>query len=286
MDTMTPDADERRLTEYLLGQLPPDEAAALEERYLGDPAVHDQLRAVERDLIDRYVRGELSDAETFERRYLSSPSRRAKVEFARALMQTLAPPVSGSARAGPGTWWAPHLSGVPAWPLAAGIAVAMAGAWLVFTLSRSGPGPASAPGVAATDKSQVPGATPLPGSSSTAVTPQPSVALLVLVPSAVRASDAAPATVPIGGETAVRLQLEMEAADYPQYRVIVREADGREVWREDGLTPARSGAGPSVATTIPARRLVEGDYTVRVAGFGAGGDIDEVSGYAFRVVRP
>src|SRR5688572_28098839 len=79
---------EERLFEYLLGQLSEDEQAQIEQRYLADPDFHEEILAAERELIDRYVYGELANRELFETHFLSSPGRRQRVEFARALMQS------------------------------------------------------------------------------------------------------------------------------------------------------------------------------------------------------
>ena len=81
--------DETKMIQYLLGQMDPEEQARLEERYMADPESRQELEAAERDLIDQYVRGELADPEQFEKYFLNSPRRRQKVEFARALMQSL-----------------------------------------------------------------------------------------------------------------------------------------------------------------------------------------------------
>lgn len=110
------------------------------------------------------------------------------------------------------------------------------------------------------------------------------MATLVLVPNAARASADMP-TLAIDAGAEVRLQLELEAADYPSYRVVVRTAEGREIWRQDGLTATRSPSGPSIVSTVPGGRLADDDYTVSVAGVTDAGDVDQVSGYTFRAQR-
>ena len=78
---------ERLLTDYLLGKLSEDEMSSIEDAFFADDDLYDQLEASKRDLIDRYVRGELnaSDRESFKRRFLSLPGRQEKVKFARVL---------------------------------------------------------------------------------------------------------------------------------------------------------------------------------------------------------
>ena len=81
--------DETLLVRYLLGGLPEDEQVRVEERAFSDREYLGIIEAVEADLIDAYVRGELSasDRQQFERRFLASRERRTKVEFARALAE-------------------------------------------------------------------------------------------------------------------------------------------------------------------------------------------------------
>jgi voltage-gated potassium channel Kch len=79
--------DELRLLRYLLGDLPDEELDEIEELYLEDSNLFEQLVLVEDDLIDDYVRGELSphDRKLFEMNYLISPGRKEKVANAIAV---------------------------------------------------------------------------------------------------------------------------------------------------------------------------------------------------------
>src|SRR5215470_3409655 len=84
--------DELLLVKYLLGDLSQEEQAQIEDRAFADPDYLVVLQAVEVDLIDAYVNGELSAAERrrFERQFLVSPERRKKVAFARDLARVAA----------------------------------------------------------------------------------------------------------------------------------------------------------------------------------------------------
>lgn len=74
------------ITDYLLGSLPEAETEYFDELSVTDDEFADALKSAENDLIDSYIRGELSDSnlEKFKTRYLVSPLRREKVEFAKA----------------------------------------------------------------------------------------------------------------------------------------------------------------------------------------------------------
>ena len=82
---------EELLARYLLGDLSEAEQSAIEDRAFEDRQFAKNILAVEAELIDQYVRGELAGAERqkFETRFLASAERRRKVEFANALRDLL-----------------------------------------------------------------------------------------------------------------------------------------------------------------------------------------------------
>lgn len=140
---------DKHIIEYLLGALPADETERLDELSFSDDEFAGRLRAVENDLVDAYVRGELAgDLRTrFESNYMSTPMRRQRIAFARSLATAVnrAPLVdagreqkrlSAPSAASPGVkrdfggWFrlAPRL----AWGLAAATVLLLAAsAWLV-----------------------------------------------------------------------------------------------------------------------------------------------------------
>ena len=78
---------EKLIAQYLLGELPEEQQVEIEDRAFSDKDYLARITAVENDLIDEYVRGELStaDRQRFETRFLASAERRKRVEFAKAL---------------------------------------------------------------------------------------------------------------------------------------------------------------------------------------------------------
>jgi len=93
--------DDYKIELYLVGALAEDETERLDEMSLTDDIFADRLRSVENDLVDGYVRGELSGAlaEGFKTHYLASPRRREKVRFAQALhsLKVVREPVGAAA---------------------------------------------------------------------------------------------------------------------------------------------------------------------------------------------
>lgn len=84
-------SDEELLVRYLLGDLPEETQAEIEDRAFQDREYLQEILAAESDLIDEYVRGGLSDSRRrlFDSRFLASAERRQKVEFAKALANVL-----------------------------------------------------------------------------------------------------------------------------------------------------------------------------------------------------
>lgn len=78
--------DNRKIVDYLLGNLPETEAEHFDELSFTDDEFAARLESAEKDLIDSYVNGELSEIERekFKSHYLASPLRRDKVRFAEA----------------------------------------------------------------------------------------------------------------------------------------------------------------------------------------------------------
>jgi anti-sigma factor RsiW len=78
--------------QYLLGTLSDEESAQMEERYFSDDAKFEDFEIAEEELIDRYVRGELSEFERnqLERTIAASPRLKERVQFARVWKDKLA----------------------------------------------------------------------------------------------------------------------------------------------------------------------------------------------------
>jgi hypothetical protein len=93
------DQNDQRIIRYLLNELSDEDQARFEEAYLADGSLFEQVRAVEEELIEDYVKGNLSSSEhrLFERHYLASEQRRARIETARQLVHLCSleqPPVA------------------------------------------------------------------------------------------------------------------------------------------------------------------------------------------------
>jgi len=117
------------------------EEQELEDRYIADDSYFEHLVTIEEELIDAYVAGQLSRDERrdFEQHFLSSPQRRQRIEFARALIVKAAekgaaiPPVVSTveqqsrSRTWPAFWRMPQP--VPQFLALAALVVLALGSW-------------------------------------------------------------------------------------------------------------------------------------------------------------
>src|SRR5262245_16757304 len=101
--------DDRTLQRYLLGALTVEETEQLDELSIVDSEFALRLGAVEHDLVDSYVKGELSGEalDRFKSHYLPVSVRRGKVDFAETFNAD-EPATRGEAE--DGTAWPPPSS--------------------------------------------------------------------------------------------------------------------------------------------------------------------------------
>lgn len=84
--------DEKRIDSYLFNEMPETERSELEDRFVGDDLLFAGIAERENDLVDRYVRNELSEGDRarFERSLDGLPARRQKVANASVLREFIA----------------------------------------------------------------------------------------------------------------------------------------------------------------------------------------------------
>ena len=83
--------EDTKLRQFLLGQLDRENEGEVEGLLFTNEEIFDQCGALEHDLIDAYIRNELTEAERqlFERRFLTNPEQLSKVKVAFALKHEL-----------------------------------------------------------------------------------------------------------------------------------------------------------------------------------------------------
>ena len=82
---MSRQGNQSEIERYFLGSLSEEEKATLEEKYFSDDTAYEDMQIAEDELIDQYVRAELSneDSERFAAMVAQSPRLAERVEFAR-----------------------------------------------------------------------------------------------------------------------------------------------------------------------------------------------------------
>lgn len=262
--------DEALIVSYLLGELDEGDRTRLEEQFLREADYRELIRAVEDDLIDDYVRGELSphQRDLFERQFTTLPHRARKVELARALNKALSDGRGVSAAASaPLAFPSRHRSVSRAlrYPLAAAAVLLLGfGVWFVQT-SRTG-------SVVQPPRADQKTAAPVepatrPDERSAPLSPQLSIATFVLPSGLVRESTATTTFVITQGTQLVRLRVPLEKGDdYPAYRAELRTASGNSVWKSDAVRVEADAAGQSVVLDVRAGLLRPDKYELTLTG--------------------
>lgn len=252
---------EERIIAYLLGSLPEDELERFEEECFAQEDWPDELAQVEEDLVDDYLRDELTAEQRrlFRQNYLTTDARRERVALAAALLRHVdeeqAAPVTTRAQApdkpAEAGWWNSFWGGRP-WAMAAAalaVVVVVAGVWW---LARSGPAPS------------------------------PFVALTLNVSRGDRSVGAEEGSVKLPrGTRELRLTLKLPegSAQAAGYRAELLSEGG-----EPKPSEVTGQNAQTVSVSIPAARLSGGSYAVRLYSAAPGGEERRVPGnYYFKV---
>lgn len=293
--------DDRELIQYLLGALSEDDTERLDELSIADDQFAAHLDAAEHDLVDAYVRGALSGdtLRRFEAHYLSSPAGRAKVAFARALRKyptgsaAVAPvaTVEGRTRA---------MRPLMRWGFAAAALVSLAAAGYLLAENgrlkrelldvRTGLDGRQRQVEQQLQQEQAANADirqeleRLRQSLAQRQAPASILATFVLVPPTRGVGEIPTLSIPRGAG-AVSLQINLEADDFPTYRVVLLDpAAGQIVWRSATLRAVARDGAKALSITLDAALLQPRMYTAEVDGVRASGAAETVGNYPFRIV--
>jgi hypothetical protein len=276
------------MAQYLLGQLPDEEQAELEHRYLADDALFEELVAIEDDLRDAYVRGELSrpDREAFEQRLLTAPRQKQEQEFARTLCRYLGEtctrvgPVGQLVAKGKSLLRAlgaqPRLVLVPA--LSVTILLLMVGGW--WWGRRSVQPSQLSPAPPQTASGNAPGtAAPTAGEQE----PEARTIAVVLSRGLVRGNEEGSNPLVIPPEVnQVRLEARVEV-DYPRYEAVLQTAESKRIWSKGDLEAQAFPGGKRILLYLSSSLLPPGDYILTLRGLPTAGRPETAAEYAFRV---
>lgn len=248
-------SDEDLLRRYLLGTLTPEARDGVERRLFSDDRIFwEHLCLVEEELIDDHAGRALDDESTefFERDFLCTDERRAKLAFSRALRDH----VERRESSRHGVWdWLRLPIATPRWAVAAAavLLLLLPGAAWQFGTGRSAPLDVSA----------------------------------ALSPGLVRdvGGKLSRVVVPLRCGL-VRLDLGTGPEEYDSYWATLYEVSGDEIWSRHKLAAIAGDQGVTVTLTLPCELLPEGDYWIRLHGVLSGRDPVPLDRYDFRVLRP
>jgi hypothetical protein len=275
--TLKPETIEVTLIrDYLLGRMAQGDLPRLEERILIDGDFYEELTIAEDELIDEYVRGDLgvSDRQSFESHFMSSPKGHEKLRFALALRKHVAtievaqsreelradkvlsktieadepPPKKRTFLT-----FLPFQNPMVSHALAAVVLLFIVGAsWMVW---RTGLSPRSGP-----------------------------VFAIELAPSVMtRDIGETPTFVVPTDRRPVRLQLDLAEDEYPSYEVVLLNANGRTLSTKKNLKSQSVGGRPALFVETETS-LAPDDYWVKLSGVTAGGNSESAASYRFRIV--
>jgi hypothetical protein len=272
------------LIRYLTGTLPADESLRLEEQYLENEVLYEELLAVETDLLDSYARGELTGAEA---RVLKSHFPRHELRQRLLFSQALRRKSEASQARLAGNQSLPEsrrLFRIPAlvfarqrrWPVASAAAALVVATVTLLWLARR-PEPAGP-----TVRSSPPQAIPAAPQSNPMPVP---VATLVLIPRQRATREANTVRLPVAGG---RLRLELIMSDggvYDGYAVTLKAVGHpwSQTFRNVALQRKASGE-PELVVDLSTAGLFPDDYTATVSGTRQGHE-EEFAGYGFRLIQ-
>jgi hypothetical protein len=315
--------NEKLIARYLLGDLPEEQQVAIEDRAFADKDYLALVTAVENDLIDEYVRQELSPTERqqFERQFLASAERRKRVEFAKVLARV--PERTVVSETAKWSWRDSLYALISGLNPAAKIAFAavmllliVGGAWLLTATVRlrSQLTQLQAQNQARQNELQQQveaerrrneelnarltqeqqqreqSEESLQKLSETGDAtnppPRPVIAALTLLPGLSRGGGDKASLVMPEDARLVRLQIGIDPNEpYKTFAVELRTAAGRQVWTRENLTARTRGKARAVSLTLPASALKSGDYELRLSGRREGGESEDVGFYYFDVKK-
>jgi hypothetical protein len=295
--------DEVLLRNYLLGKLSEEEQVQVEDRAFSDPEYLVAVEGAEADLIDSYVRGDLqsTDRRIFEGRFLTSPQRRRKVEFAKTLEQVTAE-LKTSRPLVPERppFWQTLVDLVrgfhPAVSFAGALAVLalIAGtAWLLVHDSdmRSRVAALEARRSDLENREQTlrqqlmeqqartTDGQPAPSQSRHSTV----IASLVFLPGMSRAATRVQQLTLTPGAQLAHIEIQLEARDeFPQFRAELRTRSGDEILVRSGLVRRQSNGAYSVSLDVPCSAVPTGEYELTLKGL-SDGQTTDIGYYYFRV---
>ena len=274
---------EKNLKSYLLGTSSEPERTAIDRGLLTNDEEFEQVLRAEDDLIEAYLRQELSALEQtqFEQCFLADPERQQKLRLALALRRYANDPTKSSpdkvkavaASTVAASWWAVLRRPVWQWATACGLlVVALLSIRAVFNSAEPTQIAHSSPSPTMT-------IAPAPVPTGTAVLP------VELFPGQTRAVGTNPKDVRLSpGHGTVQFKLLLLKGPYPSYEVILIADDEAPRKLAGQFQPQTAKIGSYLIVPIPVTALENGGYRIKLEGITPQGT-EKADNYAFTVKR-
>lgn len=317
-------AEEQLMMAYLLGDLPEQEKARVEERIFADDEFYEQIAALKAELADGYARGELTarERERFENRFLNSAQGRERLAFARTMARAfgesgaaeISAPITASIEES--SWRRSILTFFSArnpalqFSMAAAISLLLLGGLWLFWQNRSlqsqieqaraeedrwrrqaaGRQTRSDELAAQLERERAEREKLQNELDQARTEPAPSSKLafvsFLLSPGLIRDRDEPEKLVIPRAARQIRLQLDTAGDDdYRSFRAELRTARGNLVWSQDQLSTQSTDTGAAVPLILPAGVLSAGEYELALRGVDSSGQSKDIGYYYFIILK-
>lgn len=305
--------DEQLLARYLLGAVSEEEAERLDESSITDAEFALHLDAVENDLVDAYVQGELSGdtLQRFQKFYLSSPRRRQKVEFARTLVrydekaatapvQAHTSPSIPSPRQQSYRWFVIPRLDLQWVGVAVALVMLLASGYLFVEnqrLRKQGTGAREQQAALDQRVQELERELSDERSANTGMLKELErlrkslaaphalkIVAALLLPQTRGVGQISTISIPQGTDR-VALRLELESDDNHTYRVALKDpGTNRIIWRSRELQAKSEGGTRTVSISLPASMLKQQTYSLELVGTSQNSAPEFITSYFFRMV--
>ena len=312
-------SNNQQLFQYLLGSLTGEQVELYDELSIADDEFAKSLAAAEDDLVDAYVRGELTEPEltNFRSSYLTSAGKHEKVHFAQSLQTfcersavtsvSVTPPGPGSRD----KFSIINIFKIPRlkWAFASAMVLLIAFTWLAYhnlrvrqhsegidaeasenkpksneVAANAGQSPPLSTERQASDREVSKEKKEPTKTEATPNYPTPSqremhIAALVLTPQMRGIGQFRTFKLPAKADV-VAVQIQLEPNDYSIYRVELQNESSQVLWRSSKV----SAKARSLRINFPARLLAPQEFVLQVYGIDANKS-EPLSAYPFKVVQ-
>ena len=304
--------------QFLLGKLSGEDRSRFEEGFLADGEAFEEIEVAEDELVDAYVRDELSarDRNYLEKHLLTVPRIAKRVKVAHLLNTSFVPdPAISRTVAKSATsrsWWSSWIPAKSAWAPALSLLLVLGGAILLVqyfrvreqsirlqaeraALERQVRELTTQNIERSSEREQLNAQLELQRAENARLNEaverqldrpaQPAAIIpLTLFSGGSRSAGAADSLKLPTTPAKFQFNLLLEADEFPTYKAVVTTLSGREMGQRSQLKARRKNNTKVVTFNLSSTRFTPGDYVVTLSGASASGHSEPIASYNFRVL--